>query len=221
MSFRLVDHTADLAIEATGATRDEVLGEAALGLSAVLTGRDDVHRLGAPEREVRFVLEAPDADALAVAFLSELLWLHESEDLLWLGGGVKVEPGSGGTVRVTATGNQLNLAMRTATAEQYGQGGYGADIGGDIIGESPLVGVIDQAMIDENGIGKNGTGLAPAVFTGGTAGTEACVPGGGCTFATGATVNQQFSLYTHVFYGYMPPEGWRFSESSTVPAPPS
>lgn len=120
-----------------------------------------------------------------------------------------------------ATGNQLNLAMRTATADEYGQGGYGADIGGDIIGVSPLVGVIDQAMIEENGIGKNGTGLAPAVFTGGTAGTEACVPGGGCTFATGATVNQKFSLYTHVFYGYMPPEGWRFSESSTVPAPPS
>lgn len=105
--FRLVDHTADLAIEATGRTRDEALGEAGLGLTAVLTGRDAVHRLGAPEREVRFVLEAPDADALAVAFLSELLWLHESEDLLWLGGGVRVEAGAGGTVRVTAAGNAL------------------------------------------------------------------------------------------------------------------
>ena len=105
--FRLVDHTADLAIEATGGTRDEALGEAALGLTAVLTGRDTVHRLGAPEREVRFVVEAPDADALAVAFLSELLWLHESEDLLWLGGGVRVEAGAGGTVRATAVGNAL------------------------------------------------------------------------------------------------------------------
>ncbi len=105
--FRLVDHTADLAIEATAATRDEVLGEAALGLSAVLTGRDEVHHAGPPEREVRFVLEAPDGDALAVAFLSELLWLHESEDLLWLGGGARVEPGAGGTLRVTATGNAL------------------------------------------------------------------------------------------------------------------
>ena len=107
MTFRLVDHTADLAIEATGGSRDEALGEAALGLSAVLTGRDDVHHIGKPEREVRFVLEAPDADALAVAFLSELLWLHESEDLLWLGGGVRVEAGASGTLRVTANGNAL------------------------------------------------------------------------------------------------------------------
>lgn len=105
VGFRLVDHTADLAIEATGASRDEVLGEAALGLTSVLTGRPDAHHLGKPDQEVRFVVEAPDQDALAVAFLSELLWLHESEDLLWLGGGVAVGPGAGGTLRVTATGN--------------------------------------------------------------------------------------------------------------------
>lgn len=105
--FRLVDHTADLAIEASGATRDEVLGEAALGLTAVLTGRDQPHHLGKPEREVRFVVEAPDQDALVVAFLSELLWLHESEDLLWLGGGVHVEPGVGTMLRVVAKGNAV------------------------------------------------------------------------------------------------------------------
>lgn len=105
VAFRLEDHTADLAIAATAGTRDEVLGEAALGLTAVLTGRDEVHHLGRPDQEVRFVVEAPDQDALAVAFLSELLWLHESEDLLWLGGGVTVGPGAGGTLRVTASGN--------------------------------------------------------------------------------------------------------------------
>lgn len=105
--FRLVDHTADLAIEATGASRGEVLAEAGLGLTAVLTGRGHPHLLGRAEREVRFVVEAPDADALAVAFLSELLWLHESEDLLWLGGGVHVEPRPGGVLRATAGGNGL------------------------------------------------------------------------------------------------------------------
>ena len=107
MSFRLVDHTADLAIEATAPTRDVCLADAAHGLAAVLTGRDRVEAHGLPEREVRFVLEAPDADALAVAFLSELLWLFESEDLLWTGGGVKVTAGSGGTLRATATGNAV------------------------------------------------------------------------------------------------------------------
>lgn len=104
--FRLVDHTADLAIEATGRTRDEALAEAALGLASVLTGRTDPRHSGAPDREIRFVLEAPDADALVVAVLSELLWLHESEDLLWLGGGIQVEE-VGDMVRATATGNGL------------------------------------------------------------------------------------------------------------------
>lgn len=104
---RLVDHTADLAIEATGATRDEALAEAALGLASVLTGRPQQHGLH-PDREVRFVLEAPDQDALAVAFLAELLWLHESEDILWLGGRVRVEDTNTGLVRVTADGNGIH-----------------------------------------------------------------------------------------------------------------
>ena len=43
MSFRLADHTADLAVEATAATREAALADAALGLTAVLTGRPHVH----------------------------------------------------------------------------------------------------------------------------------------------------------------------------------
>ena len=35
----------------------------------------------------------------------------------------------------------------------------------------------------------------------------------------GAVVQQQVSVYVHVFYGYAPPEGWRFSDSSMVPQP--
>ncbi|MEK6976206.1 MAG: carboxypeptidase-like regulatory domain-containing protein [Candidatus Thermoplasmatota archaeon] len=120
-----------------------------------------------------------------------------------------------------STGDMLSLAMRTATAEEYNAGGYGADIGGDVIGTSPLLGVINATMIKQAGIGVNGTGLAPAVFTGGMEGTQVCIPDFGCLFANGAAINQKFDLYTHVFYGYAPPEGWRFSDSSVVPQPPS
>lgn len=105
MPFRLVDHTADLAIEATGATREAALEEAALGLTAVLTGRPAPHALARPDREVSFQLDAPDEQALVVAFLSELLWLHESEDLLWLGGGVEWLSLADGSLRVAAHGN--------------------------------------------------------------------------------------------------------------------
>jgi SHS2 domain-containing protein len=102
--FRLVDHTADLAIEAEADTRDAVLGEAALALTQVLTGRAP-HHSTPPDREMRFTVDAPDEAALVVAFLSELLWLNESEDLLWLGGGVQVAPLGEGGFRLTAAGN--------------------------------------------------------------------------------------------------------------------
>lgn len=105
MPYRLVDHTADLAIEATGASRDAVLGDAALALAQVLTGRADAHHRGTPEREVAFHVDAPDPATLVVAFLSELLWLHESEDLLWLGGGVHVSELPDGSLRAEAHGN--------------------------------------------------------------------------------------------------------------------
>jgi hypothetical protein len=130
------------------------------------------------------------------------------------------------------TGDMLSLAMRTATQEQYDGGSYDRDIGGDVIGTSPLLGIINQTMIldERNEIGVNGTGLAPAVFSGGMEGTNPpCVPvpetpatnpGNLCGFATGAAINQKFEMYTHVFYGYTPPEGWRFSDASSVPEPP-
>lgn len=103
--FRLVDHTADLAIAATGPSREAVLADAALGITAVLTGRPEVHALGAPDQEMHFVLEAPDAPSLLVAVLSELLWLHESEDLLWSGGGFTLSTTAGGLHRAEARGN--------------------------------------------------------------------------------------------------------------------
>lgn len=107
MSFRLVDHTADLAIEAEGASAEEALADAARGLTAVLSGRRDLHRLGLPDRELAFSVEAPDRVALLVAFLSELLWHYESEDLLWLGGGVRLGTGREGIARLEAVGNAV------------------------------------------------------------------------------------------------------------------
>lgn len=132
-----------------------------------------------------------------------------------------------------STGNMMNLAMRSSTEEQHRDGSYGADIGPNVIGTSPLVGILNRTYIgelasDEDPIvlGADGVGLAPAVFTGGMEGTAPCVPeespafGGFCAFANGVTIQQRFTLYTHVFYGYEPPVDWRFSTDSTVPQPP-
>jgi hypothetical protein len=35
----------------------------------------------------------------------------------------------------------------------------------------------------------------------------------------GVTAEQKFTIYTHVFYGYQPADGWRFSSGDPVPQP--
>jgi hypothetical protein len=33
-------------------------------------------------------------------------------------------------------------------------------------------------------------------------------------------MQQRFTVFTHVFYGYIPPAGWRFTDEGVVPLPP-
>jgi hypothetical protein len=40
------------------------------------------------------------------------------------------------------------------------------------------------------------------------------------TCSLGVAAEQRFTYLVHAFYGYTPPEGWRFSEAGTVPPPP-
>lgn len=92
MGWRLWEHTADIGIDADGADAGECLGHAAHALAAIVTGTEEGLPLrGGSAQEFR--VEAPDIQALAVAFLSELLWLIESEGLLWTSGGVDVTIG--------------------------------------------------------------------------------------------------------------------------------
>lgn len=46
---------------------------------------------------------------------------------------------------------------------------------------------------------------------------NACMGAGG----VGVVLQQKVTVFTHVFYGYAPPEGWRFSDGGGVPAPPA
>lgn len=77
--YRLLEHTADAAIEAWGRDIPELFQNAARGLTAVIADpwriRDEV------EREV--AAEAPDRDALLVAWLNEFIYLFDVEHLLF------------------------------------------------------------------------------------------------------------------------------------------
>lgn len=115
MAFRLLEHTADVAIEATGPDAGTALAEAGTALASLVLDQADPCGLVAPE-PLDLSVVAPDLPALAVAFLGELLWHLESEDLLWVRGTVEVvREGSGR--RATARGHGLRLGP-----EAHGQG---------------------------------------------------------------------------------------------------
>lgn len=67
---------------------------------------------------------------------------------------------------------------------------------------------LDEAM------GSNRTGFTIGVY----ANCDPCAPG--TILGFGLVLEQQFDVYAHLFYGYLPPEDWLFTESNTVPSPP-
>lgn len=103
MTWRIAPHTADLAIESEGSDEGAALAEAAVALTHVLTEAADPRILGG-DQEMTFRIEAPDHESLAVAFVSELLWLVEADGLLWTGGGVSTGSTADG-VFAEASGN--------------------------------------------------------------------------------------------------------------------
>ncbi len=79
MGYRFLNHTADVAFEATAATRDELFAEALAAFTDTLTERD-----GIEERLSRsFDLRASALDLLLVVWLEELLYVFEIEGLLF------------------------------------------------------------------------------------------------------------------------------------------
>lgn len=104
MGYRLVEHTADMVVEAEGPDPGTCLAYAATALAALITEQDDPHRIR-PDRALALSVEAPDLPALAVAFLSEVLWHLEATDALWLSGGAVVRQEA--LWRVDAEGNAV------------------------------------------------------------------------------------------------------------------
>ena len=73
---------------------------------------------------------------------------------------------------------------------------------GTAAGESPIVFAIDQTMVDESRLAID-MGVSLEMF--------ATTPG--------IVLDQPFTVYITAFYGYTPPDGWRFVDDSAVPPP--
>ena len=83
--YELIEHTADIAIKAYGTNLSEAFGNAAKGMFDIITDESEIESTG--QYDIR--LEAPDLEQLLVDWLSELLFLNTSQNLVF--GFFKVE----------------------------------------------------------------------------------------------------------------------------------
>ena len=97
MSYRVLSHTADTGIEGTAETLDALIALMSQGMFE-LVGRC---KPSSPRRWLTLTIDAATIEDLLVDTLSELLYLSETEDLLFCDFRVQVEPGGpGATVEV-------------------------------------------------------------------------------------------------------------------------
>lgn len=92
MTFRFLEHTADVELEIESTSLGGVLMEAARGLTDCIT---DVELIE-PRTAIEVEAGAPDREALLVAWLSELLFRFEAEGFLACRGRVEVNSDAAG-----------------------------------------------------------------------------------------------------------------------------
>ncbi|HCA80415.1 MAG TPA: archease [Bacteroidetes bacterium] len=94
--FRILEHPADMGIEASGPDLREAFRQAALGLISIVV---DPSSVGLSVQKTSSV-EGTDAENLLVRWLSEILYLYDGED--YLVGGIEI-------LKMSPTGLSANL----------------------------------------------------------------------------------------------------------------
>jgi SHS2 domain-containing protein len=113
--YEEIEHTADVGIRAFGKTASEIFAAAAEGMFSLIANPAKVRAKG----EVEIRLTAEDPPKLLVAWLSELLFLHETQRLLFCRFDIHVR---GKSLRARAWGeridkrrHELKLAIKAVT----------------------------------------------------------------------------------------------------------
>jgi len=113
--YEEIEHTADVGIRAYGSTLNELFANAAEGMFSLIADLDSVKPVG--EIEVR--LAAEDIPTLKLRWLSELLYIHETQRLLLAAFDVQVD---GTSLRGRARGeaidkkrHELKLVIKAVT----------------------------------------------------------------------------------------------------------
>lgn len=98
MSLRFLDHTADVGVEITAASLDDLFAEAAGALLETITDPATVR----PVLHRGFELAAPDLESLLVDWLGELVYVFEVDRQLFCDAAVTVRPEEEGGPRLEA-----------------------------------------------------------------------------------------------------------------------
>jgi SHS2 domain-containing protein len=76
--YEFKEHTADIIARAYGVTLEEAFGNAARAMFHIITGGAQIGE----SRQVAFDVESIDLEGVLVGFLSQLIVLHETENLV-------------------------------------------------------------------------------------------------------------------------------------------
>jgi SHS2 domain-containing protein len=114
--FEIINHTADVGVVAYGANLSQAFTNAARALFSLITEPESVEETLSWDIELR----APDEESLLVEWLNELIYLFDTEHILFrrfeiseLGGGRLKARGYG--ERVNSSRHQLKTGVKAAT----------------------------------------------------------------------------------------------------------
>ena len=100
-AYELIEHTADVAVKGYGRDLNEMFANAALGMFNVMTDTSAVKSVG----EYRVEVESTDLQGLLVDWLTELLYLFDTQDVLLRGFDVSID---GNKLTATVRGESLD-----------------------------------------------------------------------------------------------------------------
>jgi len=78
-AYELIDHTADIGVKAYGKTLEEAFENVAKAMFDIITDSSEIESIG----QFDLNLKAPNIEQLLVDWLSELLYLHSAENLVF------------------------------------------------------------------------------------------------------------------------------------------
>lgn len=116
---------------------------------------------------------------------------------------------------------ELSLLQSFGDRESFNQGFISGTLN-RTTGPSPIYVTVNRTVATNESVMLGvDNHLVPRVFSASIPATRQCGPpplDGQCV-SFGFAIEQRFTIYTHVFYAYEPPEGWRFTDTGDVPRP--